>query len=287
MTGQALPLGTVTFLFTDVVRSTVLWEQAAGAMSAAMARHDVLIEAEVDRAGGSLVRPRGEGDSRFAVFARASDAITAAIEIQRALRDEPWPTPEPIEVRMALHTGETELRDGDYYGSAVNRCARLRSIAQPGEILATKATVDVARGRLPHHVVVRDLGPRRLKDFADPEDVHQIDDVTRPQQTLASTLREDPALPSGTLTTPDGTAVAIPTSGLRLGRSPDNDLVVEDPKASRVHASLTATPSGFVIIDLNSTNGTRVNGETVAGQRLLASGDRIQIGANEYTLDVR
>ena len=80
-----LPTGTVTFLFTDVEGSTALWEREPVAMRQATARHDVLIEAAVAEQGGVLVRPRGEGDSRFAVFARASDAVAAALALQRAL----------------------------------------------------------------------------------------------------------------------------------------------------------------------------------------------------------
>src|SRR3712207_3630553 len=100
-----LPSGTVTFLLTDVEGSTALWEQAPDAMRAALARHDVLFEATVHAHGGLHIRPRGEGDSRFAVFASASDAVTAALAVQRAFADQDWPTPRPIRVRVGLHTG--------------------------------------------------------------------------------------------------------------------------------------------------------------------------------------
>src|SRR4029450_12482722 len=99
-------------------------------MRAALAEHDALIEFLAEQHGGHVVRPRGEGDSRFCVFARATDALAAAAAIQRALHAEPWPTPVPVRVRVALHTGEADLRDGDYYGPAVNRCARLRALAR-------------------------------------------------------------------------------------------------------------------------------------------------------------
>ena len=116
-----LPGGTVTFLLTDVEGSTALWEQAPEPMRAALARHDALFEAAVAEHRGVHIRPRGEGDSRFAVFAGAADAVEAALAVQRAFLAETWPTPRPIRVRTGVHTGEAELRDGDYYGSAVNR----------------------------------------------------------------------------------------------------------------------------------------------------------------------
>src|SRR5437016_3113578 len=121
-----LPVGTVTFLLTDVVSSTRLWEQYPDAMRVTLARHDALVEALVAEHAGVVVRPRGEGDSRFAVFTRASEAVAAASAIQRALHAETWPVPEPFNIRLALHTGEADVREGDYYGSAINRCARLR-----------------------------------------------------------------------------------------------------------------------------------------------------------------
>jgi class 3 adenylate cyclase len=103
----------VTFLLTDVEGSTRLWEQHPDQMHAALVQHDAIVEFLAERHHGQVVRPRGEGDSRFCVFARATDAGAAAAAIQRALHDEPWPTPVPLRVRMALHTGEADLRAGD------------------------------------------------------------------------------------------------------------------------------------------------------------------------------
>src|SRR5947208_4909220 len=124
-TDSSLPTGTLTFLFTDVQASTRLWQQYRAEMGEVMVRHDALIEALVEEHEGTLVRPRGEGDSRFAVFAHATAAVASAAAIQVALCQEPWPLKEPLRVRMALHTGEADLREHDYYGPAVNRCARL------------------------------------------------------------------------------------------------------------------------------------------------------------------
>jgi predicted ATPase/class 3 adenylate cyclase len=169
-----LPTGTVTFLFTDVEGSTALWECHPGPMRVALARHDALIEGAVAGHEGTVVRPRGEGDSRFAVFARATDAVAAAAAIQGALHAEPWPPEAPLRVRLALHTGEADLRDGDYYGTAVNRAARLRGVAHGGQTLLSQAAFGQVRDALPPAVVAHDLGEHRLSDLARPERVYQL-----------------------------------------------------------------------------------------------------------------
>ncbi len=169
-----LPTGTVTFWFTDVGGSTALWEEDPEGMRQAMRQHDALVERVVEAHGGQLVKPRGEGDSHFVVFTRASDAVAAACALQQALDAESWPLPVPLRVRMALHTGEADLRAGDYYGPDVNRCARLRGLAHPGQVLLSLATVRLTRESLPEGVALRDLGQHRLKDLTEPEHVFQL-----------------------------------------------------------------------------------------------------------------
>ncbi len=171
---DTLPEGTVTFLFTDVAGSTRLWEEHPDAAGAALVRHDALIEGLVARHDGAVVRPRGEGDSRFAVFPRATDALAAAAAILRAFDAEPWPMPTSLRVRLALHTGEADLRAGDYYGTAVNRCARLRALAHPDQALLSLAAQELVRDALPPGVTLRDLGEHYLKDLARPERVFQL-----------------------------------------------------------------------------------------------------------------
>jgi class 3 adenylate cyclase len=171
---RPLPTGTVTFLFTDIEGSTRHWEEHPDAMRAALGWHDDLIETLVERNEGTLVRLRGEGDSRFAVFARASDAVAAALAIQRTLHAEAWPGQLSLRVRLAVRTGEADLRAGDYCGSAVNRCARLRGVANGGQALMTQATYDLARVCLPLEAGLRDLGWHRLPNLADPERVYEL-----------------------------------------------------------------------------------------------------------------
>ena len=174
VSGQPLPVGTITFLLTDVERSTALWEQAPEAMRLALSRHDALFEAVVHDHGGTHIRPRGEGDSRFAVFTGAVDAVATALAIQRAFAAEPWPTPWPLRVRIGVHTGEAQQKDGDYYGQAVNRCARIRGIGHGGQTLLSEATEALVREALPGDAQIRELGVHRLKDLTQPERIFQL-----------------------------------------------------------------------------------------------------------------
>jgi predicted ATPase/class 3 adenylate cyclase len=169
-----LPDGLVTFLFTDVEGSTRLWEEAPDVMMAAIDLHDAAIEGAAGDHGGIPVRPRGEGDSRFVVFPQALDAVRAAADMQRRLAAIDWPTPRPITVRASVHTGTADLRLGDYYGSAVNRAARLRGIAHGGQTLMSGATWELVQDELPEDVTIRDLGVHGLKDLTRPERVFQI-----------------------------------------------------------------------------------------------------------------
>jgi predicted ATPase/class 3 adenylate cyclase len=173
-TQTELPSGTVTFLFTDIEKSTVLWERDPERMGAAMERHDTLIESIVTGNSGVVVRPRGEGDSRFAVFQRASDAVTAAAAIQHAFFQENWLVDMPVRVRIGLHTGEADLRHGDYYGLAVNRSARIRSAAHGGQTLLSMTTYSLVQDSLPEGLSLRLLGEYRLANLQRPESIYQL-----------------------------------------------------------------------------------------------------------------
>ncbi len=131
---------TITFLLTDLERSTQLWDRFPELMPAALERHDSLITRIAAEHNGKALKERGEGDSLFLVFDSAVDAAHATLAMQNALRAEAWPPETPIRVRMALHTGEASQRDGDYYGGAVNRCARIRTVGHGGQILLSEVT---------------------------------------------------------------------------------------------------------------------------------------------------
>jgi class 3 adenylate cyclase len=119
-------------LFTDLEVSTRLWDQEPEAMRAALARHDMILREAVE-ARGEVVKETGDGV--HAVFPTADSAVRAAIAAQVALGAEDWSVSEPLRVRMGLHTGVAELREGDYYGGAVNRAARLMAIAHGGQVV--------------------------------------------------------------------------------------------------------------------------------------------------------
>jgi len=114
------------------------------------------------------------GDGLHAAFATAPDGIRAAVDAQRALLAEPWPLPDPLQVRMGLHTGEADLRDGDYYGTAVNRAARVSAVAHGGQIVCSRATEELSVDTLASDVAFTDLGDHQLRDLARAEHVFQV-----------------------------------------------------------------------------------------------------------------
>ncbi len=198
---SAPPTGTITFLFTDVERSARLWERSPEAMRAALTRHDTLASGLVDSHDGLLIKSRGEGDSLFAVFASAPDAVRAACTLQQALAIEEWPADTPLRVRMALHTGEADLRERDYYGVAVNRCARLRALAEGGQILLSSLTRSLVHDLLPEGAALVALGMKVLRDLAEPEFVYQLTHPALPAPLPAPAVEEAAALvPAGLLT---------------------------------------------------------------------------------------
>ena len=175
MESVGLPSGTVTFLLSDVEGSTRLWEVARDAMAVALPRSLELVEELATAHGGVLPVEQGEGDSRLAVFQRASDALEAALAIQRAMAEEPWPEGAVVRVRLAVHAGDTRLRDERTYGGGVvHRAARLRALARGGQILVSRAVHDLVADELPTGIVLVDLGPHGLRDLSRPEQVFEL-----------------------------------------------------------------------------------------------------------------
>jgi class 3 adenylate cyclase len=167
----ALPAGTVTFLLTDIEGSTSGWEAAPDVMARAVARHYDVVDEVISACGGVRPVEQGEGDSVVAAFGKAGDAIAGALQAQRRLLDE---VPE-LRVRMALHSGDAQLRDeGSYVGRTITRCARLRGCGHGAQILVSDAVAAVAADSMPPDVSLIDLGSVRLRDLLRPERVWQL-----------------------------------------------------------------------------------------------------------------
>ncbi len=167
------PTGTVTFLFTDIEGSTKLWEKSPTAMHAALTRHDTILREAIEGHGGFVFKT--VGDAFCAAFPTALGALESALAAQRALFSEAWGEEiVALRARMALHTGATHERDGDYFGPPVNRVARLLSAGHGGQVLLSSSTQELVRDQLPADTHLRDFGERHLKDLARPERVFQF-----------------------------------------------------------------------------------------------------------------
>jgi class 3 adenylate cyclase len=163
-----LPTGTVTLLLADVEGSTRLWETQPEEMTSAIARLNQTVSEVIAAYDGVRPVEQGEGDSFVAAFARASDAVECALQLQRAPL-------APIRLRIGVHTGEVQLRDeGNYAGPTINRTARLRDLAHGGQTVLSGITSDVVVDRLPADAWLTDLGTHPLRDLPRPERVVQL-----------------------------------------------------------------------------------------------------------------
>ena len=189
-TASTLPDGIVTFLMTDVVESTSLWIQGRAQMYSVMRRHDQLLTAAIESNGGIVLKERGEGDSFFAVFLRATDAVIAALDAQKAILSEPWREIR-ISVRMAILTGEADAQDRDYRSPAVNRCAKLRRRAVGNQVLVSESTYSIVADILRDDVQLVSTGKRRLEGHERPEEIYVLQ---HPEVVLETLVAEDEVL---------------------------------------------------------------------------------------------
>jgi predicted ATPase/class 3 adenylate cyclase len=172
LTAQSQTAGTATFLFTDIERSTEMWERHRSEMRAALERHDSVLRDVIRACGGQVFKE--VGDAFHAVFPDAAGAVAAAVAIQRSLKAEAWETPEPILVRIALHSGDALQRDGDFFGPTLNRTARILAAGHGGQILLSQSVERLVQDRFPEGTALRDMGERRLKDLDRPERLFQL-----------------------------------------------------------------------------------------------------------------
>ncbi len=168
---RSLPTGTVTFLFTDIEGSTRLVQTLGDGWVGVLEAHNDLVESSITGNGGVVVK--SEGDSFFAVFPAAIDALNAALTAQHALMDHQWPPDGVIRARMGLHTGLGMMGGSDYVGLDVHRAARIADAAHGGQIVLSEPTTVLVERQLAPGVTLRDLGKHRLKDLSEPEAIFQ------------------------------------------------------------------------------------------------------------------
>ena len=159
-----------TFLFTDIAGSTRLWQEYPAAMAEALAIHDDVLTATIGNNRGRVFKHTGDGMA--VVFAMPSDALRAAVQAQRALNDAAWPDTGQFHVRMGIHTGAAIDREGDFFGTAVNKVARLMGVGHGDQILVSDVTAGLLDAEPEWRLI--DLGPHRLRDLAGSVEVFQV-----------------------------------------------------------------------------------------------------------------
>ncbi len=167
-----LPIGTVTFLFTDIEGSTRILQNLGDRYPAVLAKHQQLLRSAFKERGGHEVD--SQGDALFLVFPSAREAVVAGVAAQQAVVAHPWPNQVPIRIRMGLHTGEAHPTEESYVGLDVHRAARIAAAGHGGQILISQTTRDLVADDLPSGLSLRDLGQHRLKDLASPQHLYQV-----------------------------------------------------------------------------------------------------------------
>lgn len=227
-----LPQGTAAFLYTDIEGSTRQWQEHPEAMPQALARHDALLRQAIEHERGVIFRNAGDG--YCAAFVHADAALRTAVAAQRALAAEPWPEGTALAVRMAIHAGSAEMREGAYVGHTLNRVARVLSAAHGGQVLLTRSAYELVQDRLPPEIELRDLGVHHLKDLLQPEHIYQV-----AARDLPDTFAPLVALPDQSV--PD--VAELPTGGF-LGALPTGVLVARDAEMERLREAMDAVESG-------------------------------------------
>lgn len=167
-----LPTGTVTFVFTDIEGSTRRWEHDAAAMQVALEKHDALLSHAFSANDGAVFKHTGDG--MCAVFASARSAVTAAADLQRSMAATDWAPFDDVRIRIGVHSGEAEIRDDDYFGTALSRVARIMDAGHGGQILISAATAGLLRRDPGEGLSLIDLGEHRFRDLGERETVFQL-----------------------------------------------------------------------------------------------------------------
>src|SRR5215203_391394 len=265
-----------------------MWERDRQTMSEALARHDRILRDAVEERGGYVFKT--VGDAFCCAFATAPDGLEAALEAQRELLSQRREEGELLKVRMALHTGAAEEREGDYFGPPVNRVARLLSAAHGGQVLLSLPAQELVRDQLPAWTSLRDLGEHRLKDLFRPERVFQflapeLPVEFPPLRTLEAYRNNLPLQPTPligrekevaqvcdllggdetrllTLTGPGGTGKT------RLALQAAADLLEDFPDGAFFAQLATLTEAELLLPALAETLGVRESGEQLLDESL-------------------
>ena len=200
-----LPVGTVTFLFTDIEGSTRLLKRVGSAYGRILARHHELVREAILRHRGREIDTQGE--AFFVAFSRAKDGVAAAIDVQRAHEAEAWPQDAEVLVRIGIHAAEPELTETGYFGLGVHRAARICSVGHGGQVLLSRSAAGLVDEDETPGIELRDLGEHLLKDLERPERIYQLRaaglrDGFPPLSSLSELVRQAEAsrLPVGTVT---------------------------------------------------------------------------------------
>jgi YVTN family beta-propeller protein len=242
-----LPSGTVTFLFSDIEGSTRLLRMLGDSYRDVLEQHQRLLRKTFEDSNGQEIDT--QGDSFFVAFARARDAVAAAVAAQRALASHQWPPGAELRVRIGLHTGEPTLGEGRYVGLGVHRAARIMAAGHGGQVLLSNTTRELVEDELPEDVRLRDLGDQRLKDLDRPERIFQLEIDALPKDFPP--LRTDAPSPAAA-------ELAEVVTRRRLYRRP-----VTIAALAGVVAAAIAIPI-FVIGRNGSEGGLTVEGNAVA-----------------------
>jgi predicted ATPase/class 3 adenylate cyclase len=259
---SGLPSGTVTFLFTDIEGSTRLLRRLGDGYAEVLGRHDRLIRAACAGHAGREVNT--QGDAFFVAFARARDAVAAAVQMQRAIAAEPWPEGAGVRVRMGLHTGEPVMAAANYVGLAIHRAARICALGHGGQILVSSATRELLEDDLSPGIAFRDLGERWLKDFDRPEHLFQV---------VVGDLPADfppPISVTSSRVGPGGADHGLPSPPNRtVGRAEDVRAIADRVRVAGVRLLTLTGPGGVGKTRLAVEVGRAVQGDFADGARFV------------------
>jgi len=245
MTSRDLPLGTVSFLFSDIEGSTRILQELGDAFRPVLELHNEIVQGCGDEFRGRIVK--NEGDGYFLAFQSALDSVACAVAIQRRLAEQDWPTAQTIRVRIGVHTGEGRLGGSDYVGIDVHRAARIGDCGHGGQTLLSETTARLTEYGLPEGTRIEDLGTHKLRDLTNEEHIYQL--------SIDGLPSEFP--PLRTLTATKGN---LPLRDITLvGRQSEKDAVIDALEQSRL---VTLTGPGGVG---KTTLALKVAEETSAG----------------------